>query len=59
MDIWQGEEIHYEFRTARDVINQEGDEHSWWGVSEILMGPEAPQSMGTPLSLWVANTPSG
>jgi hypothetical protein len=57
MDIWQGEKIHYEFRTARDVINQEGDERSWWGVSEILMGPEAPQSMGAPLSLWVATPP--
>ena len=57
MAIWQGEKIHYEFRTARDVINQEGDERSWWGVSEILMGPEAPQSMGAPLSLWVATAP--
>ena len=57
MAIWQGEKIHYEFRTARDVISGPGDERSWWGVSEILMGPEAPQSMGAPLSLWVATPP--
>ncbi len=24
MAIWQGEKIHYEFRTARDVINRRG-----------------------------------
>ncbi len=53
MAIWQGEKIHYEFRTARDVISGPGDERSWWGVSEILMSPEAPQRRGAPLSLWV------
>ena len=57
MAIWQGEKIHYEFRTARDVISGPGDERSWWGVSEILMSPEAPQRRGAPLSLWVATPP--
>jgi hypothetical protein len=57
MAIWQSEKIHYEFRTARDVISGPGDERSWWGVSEILMSPEAPQRRGAPLSLWVATPP--
>ncbi len=54
LNIWMDDKIHYELKTAKDIISRPGDERSWWGVSEILVGEEAPVNIGVPLNLLAA-----
>lgn len=47
---WQGEKVHYELRTSRDVIPNPGNsQRSWFGVTEIIAADKPLQNEGTSL----------
>jgi hypothetical protein len=47
---WQGEQVHYELRTSRDIIPRPGgSDRSWFGITEIFAGDQVPQSVGASL----------
>jgi len=44
---WSGEKVHYELRTARDIIPRVNNaERSWWGVAEVIAGDQTMRDEG-------------
>ena len=53
---WQGEQIHFELRTGRDVIPRpSAADRTWFGVSEIFIGDQPPKPEGASLLKLVAD----
>ena len=47
---WQGEQIHYELRTSKDIIPRPGNaDRSWFGITEIFAGDQPPPPLGASL----------